>query len=88
MADAPSSALTPEQAKARLRQAAQKLTPSAALERHPWSLLAVALISGYAAGRGKFSPVLNQPWVVSLIVRSLGRWALTCSHGKGEEEQT
>lgn len=80
MADASSPPLTPEQAKARLRQAAQKLTPMAALERHPWSLLAVALVSGYAAGRGTLPAVLNQPWIVSLIVRGLGRRMMTCSH--------
>ncbi|HEC16652.1 MAG TPA: hypothetical protein ENI99_08815 [Sedimenticola sp.] len=77
MADEPAPSLTPEQAKARLREAAGRITSKAVVARHPWPLLTVALVSGYAAGKGKLKPLLDQPWVVPLLLRVLGRWAVS-----------
>ena len=46
-----SEPLTPEQAKARLRAAAQQASPSAWVRRHPLHALSAALLGGFIAGR-------------------------------------
>lgn len=44
-------ALTPEEAKARLRAAAQSASPRVWISQHKWGILAVALAGGFLAGR-------------------------------------
>ena len=58
MVDPTPHPLTPDEAKARLRLAAHRASPSALVERHPWQALAAALIGGYAAGQGDTGSVL------------------------------
>lgn len=43
--------LTIEQAKARLRAAADEASPGAWLHQHPWAALGIALASGYVVSR-------------------------------------
>jgi hypothetical protein len=43
--------LTTEQAKARLRAAAEQASPSAWVRRHPLHALSIALLGGFVAGR-------------------------------------
>lgn len=46
-----SRSLTPEEAKARLRAAAQGTSPKVWISQHKWGILAVALAGGFLAGR-------------------------------------
>jgi len=59
--------LTPDEAKARLRLAAHRASPSALVERHPWQALAAALIGGYVAGQGDSGSVLLRTRATQLL---------------------
>jgi hypothetical protein len=54
--------LTTEEAKARLRAAAEQASPSAWVRRHPLHALTVALLSGFVAAR------LRTPYVGGLLL--------------------
>jgi hypothetical protein len=54
--------LTTEQAKARLRAAAERASPSAWMQRHPLHALGVALAGGFIAGR------LQTPYAGGLLL--------------------
>lgn len=43
--------LTPEQAKARLRSAAERLSPGAWVRGHPWQVSGLAMVAGFIAAR-------------------------------------
>jgi len=69
MADESSHPLTPAEAKTRLRQAAHRASPAGLVTHYPWQSVGLALIGGYAIGRGKLRPVLSQRWVTQLLWR-------------------
>ena len=48
--------LTPAQAKARLRVAADRISPGYWMRRHPWRLLLLAWGSGFIAGHLRLPP--------------------------------
>jgi len=50
VADASPHPLSPEEARARLRAAARRLTPSALVARHPLAIVAAGLAAGLLAG--------------------------------------
>ena len=58
MAERASHPLTPEEAKARLRAAAQQATPAYWVRQRPWQTLLIALCGGFLAGRLRLSPTL------------------------------
>ncbi len=47
--------LTPEEAKVRLRLAAQHASPSALLNQYPWRVIGVALLVGVVVGKGRLA---------------------------------
>jgi len=67
MVDPASHPLTTDEAKARLRLAADRASPSALVERHPWQALAAALIGGYAAGQGDSGSALLRSRATQLL---------------------
>ncbi len=50
--------LSPAEAKAQLRTAAERASPAYWVQQRPWQLLLIALCSGFLAGRLRISPAL------------------------------
>jgi hypothetical protein len=65
-----SHSLTPEEAKARLRAAAQQLSLTDWISERRWSVLAAALASGFIAGRTR-APIMAHAMLVRQVVPML-----------------
>lgn len=69
--------LSTEEAKARLRAAAQQASPSSWVRRHPLPAVAVALVAGFAVARANVprvgSLLLAQKFLAPLIVEAARR---------------
>jgi hypothetical protein len=70
--------LTTEQAKARLRVAAQNVSPTVWFQHHPWKVLGIALASGFVVSRvrlpanaGAMVTRLLGPLLVGSVVRQV-----------------
>jgi hypothetical protein len=71
MAGNTSQPLTTEQAKARLREAADRASPSAWLQHHPWNALGLAVVGGFIMSRMRLpmaASVLTSQWLGSLVL--------------------
>ena len=51
MAGEPTRPLTPEQAKARLRAAAERASPAGWIHGHPWQAAGMAMLAGFTIAR-------------------------------------
>ncbi|HHH35439.1 MAG TPA: hypothetical protein ENK48_01255 [Gammaproteobacteria bacterium] len=82
MAGQPGQPLTPAQAKARLRLAAERATPAYWLRRRPWRVLLMASALGFVAGRLRLPPAQAANMgkqVLPLLLKGLAaRQALAC----------
>jgi hypothetical protein len=75
--------LTPEQAKARLRAAADRASPTAWLHQHPWSTLSLAVAGGFMLSRMRlpmFTSVFTARWLGTALLGAVVR-QLTISGG-------
>lgn len=66
-----SKPLTTEQAKARLRAAAERASPGAWFERHHWRALGLAAAGGFLLSRTRLpmaTGVLTSRWIVPLLL--------------------
>ena len=61
-----SHSLTPTEAKARLREAAQHVSPTGWMSQHALGILAVALASGFIVGRTR-TPVMARAILMRLV---------------------
>jgi len=57
MAERASRPLSPAEAKARLRAAAERASPAYWVQQRPWRLLGMALCGGFLTGRLRISPL-------------------------------
>ena len=64
--DPQTGAVSPEEAKARLRAAARRLGLGGVLRDHPWGALAAALAAGCLAGQAPALPVLRRLLALAL----------------------
>lgn len=79
--------LTPEEAKARLRAAAQNVTLAAVVSRSAWPLLAVAVAGGFIAARLRLPKLLGSvviqraaPLLLGALLGRKGPHSGCCSH--------
>jgi hypothetical protein len=71
-----SQPLTTEQAKARLRAAAERASPSEWLHRHPWNALALAVAGGFVISRMRLpmaASVLTTQWLGPMLLGVVAR---------------
>lgn len=69
MASEPSHPLTTEEAKARLRLAAQRVSPTTLIEKFPLQSISLALIGGFVIGRRHLQTVGASLLVSPLLLR-------------------
>jgi hypothetical protein len=71
MAGNTSQPLTTEQAKARLREVADRASPSTWLQHHPWNALGLAVAGGFVMSRMRMpmaASVLTTQWLGPLLL--------------------
>lgn len=82
MARQPDQPLTPAQAKARLRVAAERATPTYWLRHHPWRVLFMASAVGFVAGHMRLPPAeaakMGKQLLPLLLKGLAARQALAC----------
>lgn len=66
--------LTPEQAKARLREAAQELGVNHWVGQHTWRVLALALVGGYVVGHLRIPALMGTRLVQRVLPVLLTTW--------------
>jgi hypothetical protein len=74
--------LTPEEAKARLRKAAQQVSLDRWVGQHPWQVLVGALIGGFIVGRVGVSAVAR-----TIVARRVAPMLLTMVIPKKRKEK-
>ena len=70
----PPNPLSPEEAKAKLREAARELSASHWIGRRTWSVLGVALAGGFVAGRLRVSAVTGALLMERIVPLLLTVW--------------
>lgn len=77
----PAHPLTPEEAKVRLRAAAQQLRVTIWTGRRGWRMLAAALVGGFIAGRSRI-PIMASTLLMRRIVPAVFAMLLGKRRGK------